>query len=722
MFKIFQSRLLAPSLVALLISACAGNPVNVPQQPTPVKRSDSSYNQPIVQAQSNDIWQRIRNGYAMPDLYNAEVTSKENYYAQRADYVGRMASRSGDFMYLIMNEVERRKMPSEIALLPFVESAFVTTAQSPVKAAGLWQFMPATGRDFSLQQNHFADQRNDVVASTDAALTFLQRLHDQFGDWHLALAAYNWGPGNVNKAVRRAQASGLAGTYEDIKMPAETRQYVPKLQAIKNIVTNPAQFGIALPDVSNNLRHEVVTVTRDMDVATAAQLSGLDVESFKRINPAYKKTVIAASLGAKILVPANRADDVRRALRDTSQNLSSVTTYTTYNLESLDDIANKFSTNSDNLRYLNNIPSYHNFVKAGSALLVPRTSSSSSQDIPFGALTAGLSTTSGGIGLNSGDIIERPTLVVANTDETTREERSGIINPNINTLNDPLPAAPSFSVRNTPSAAAPEPIQVNNLTVSNAASTPWIVPPTLAPIEPSNPPVARVNPPEPAAPTPSVATAPEPIAVAATPPVTPPTTAPVVTPIAAPAAPVLVARDETPDFLKPIVPIVEAPEVVQPLANKVALNKKTAPVVAPKPQNIKTPVVASKVVKVSATPVVTPKGKPLSKPIAAAKPAAQKFVQVLEKPASKKSTQEPLKPNNKTVPKQANKPAQKPVSPTASKPEPKKVAQPTRKPEPKKGVAATQEAVKQANKPVPKVAADPKKAMVTLNNKKTVKK
>ena len=418
-------RTLSVCATALLMAACASNndyTSDSSHSPSNM-RKDSSYNS--SRSHSKDVWQRVRDNFGMPDLVNDEVFRKEEYYATRADYVGRMASRSGDFLPLIMNEVEKRRMPSEIALLPFVESAFVTTASSPVKASGLWQFMPATGRDFSLEQNRFADQRNDVVASTDAALTFLQRLHDQFGDWHLALAAYNWGPGNVTKAVSRAQAAGLAGTYEDIRMPAETKQYVPKLQAIKNIVSNPERFGISLPDVATDSRHEVVSITRDIDLTKAAELSGLDLESFKRINPAFKKPVIAAALGSRILVPANRAEAVRNALSDRSSTLATLTTYSTYNTEALVDIAAQFNTTEDNLRYLNSIPSYHSYVKAGSSLLVPRTSNKTSQDIPYQALSAGLTTTTGGIGFGTNYTVEQPILAL-NSDDSTRQERSGI--------------------------------------------------------------------------------------------------------------------------------------------------------------------------------------------------------------------------------------------------------------------------------------------------------
>ncbi len=392
-----QASLIA--LSALLMTACS----------TPQGTSTSSHK--IQSAHSNDIWQRIRDKFAMPELENAEVGARENYYATRADYVGRMATRSGDFLYLIMDEVERRRMPSELALLPFVESAFVTSAKSSAAASGLWQFMPATGRDFSLQQNRFADQRNDVMASTSAALDYLQRLYNMYGDWHLALAAYNWGQGNVNRAVSRSLSAGGSGKYTDINMPLETRQYVPKLQAIKNIVRNPSVYGISLPSIPNRLRHEAVLVTRDIDVSTAADLANLSEDEFKRLNPAHKKPVIVAALNSKIIVPADRADEFRRALSDNTRQLASLTTYTTYSTEALSDIANKYHTDENRLRELNSIPYSHNYVRADSTLIVPRTRKN--DEIPYLALNSSVRSITGDVGITDYNSYDTSGLVAS---------------------------------------------------------------------------------------------------------------------------------------------------------------------------------------------------------------------------------------------------------------------------------------------------------------------
>ncbi|OZA93672.1 MAG: lytic transglycosylase, partial [Polaromonas sp. 39-63-203] len=178
-----------------------------------------------------ELWDRIRRGFAMPDLQGELVTEREQWYASRPEYMQRMTGRSSKYLFHIVEELERRQMPTELALLPFIESAFNPQAVSSAKAAGMWQFMPATGKDFDLKQNIFRDDRRDVLASTRAALDYLQRLHRMFGDWHLALAAYNWGEGSVGRAIAKNQKLGLGTSYSELSMPAETRLYVPKLQA-----------------------------------------------------------------------------------------------------------------------------------------------------------------------------------------------------------------------------------------------------------------------------------------------------------------------------------------------------------------------------------------------------------------------------------------------------------------------------------------------------------
>jgi membrane-bound lytic murein transglycosylase D len=239
-----------------------------------------------------DLWERVRKGFAMPDLTGSLVRDREQYYASRPDYVQRMTERGARYLFHIVEEVERRGLPTELALLPFIESAFNPEAMSHARASGMWQFMPATGRHFELRQNVFRDDRRDVLASTRAALDYLTLLHGMFGDWHLALAAYNWGEGSVSRAIRANRAAGKPTDYQSLRMPAETRQYVPKLQAIKNIVAQPSEFSLSLPRLENHPYFLSVPIERDIDVELAAKLSGLPLAEFRQLNPQFDKPVI----------------------------------------------------------------------------------------------------------------------------------------------------------------------------------------------------------------------------------------------------------------------------------------------------------------------------------------------------------------------------------------------------------------------------------------------
>ena len=240
----------------------------VPQATDPLRPGIDPSKDPNPRA---DLWSRLRDGFVMPELDNDIVRGREQWYSSRPDYVERMVFRGSRYLFHVIEEVERRKMPSELALLPFIESAFNPEALSSAKASGMWQFMPATGKDFALKQNIFRDDRRNVLASTRAALDYLQRLHGMFGDWHLALAAYNWGEGNVQRAINRNKAVGLPTDYSSLRMPLETQHYVPKLQAVKNIIANPDTFGLRLLSLENHPYFLSVPIDRDIDVDLAAR-------------------------------------------------------------------------------------------------------------------------------------------------------------------------------------------------------------------------------------------------------------------------------------------------------------------------------------------------------------------------------------------------------------------------------------------------------------------
>ena len=322
-----------------------------------------------------DLWVRLRQGFQLQDLDDDWVRKAEAWYSARPDYVERMTTRGSRYLYHIVEEVEKRNMPTELALLPFVESAFVTHAVSSTKATGMWQFMPATGRDFDLKQNIFRDDRRDVMASTRAALDYLGRLYKMFGDWHVALAAYNWGPGNVQKAIARNQRQGLPTDYASLKLPDETRYYVPKLQAVKNIVMAPERYALSLPPVANHPYFLSVKIERDIDVELAARLAGLTLETFQQFNPQMNQPVILAAATPRVLLPYDQASTFAENLeRHVSLNLGPLASWTAWVVPktmSPAEAAKRTGMPEAQLREVNKIPPKM-LVKAGSTLLVPR--------------------------------------------------------------------------------------------------------------------------------------------------------------------------------------------------------------------------------------------------------------------------------------------------------------------------------------------------------------
>ena len=327
-------------------------------------------------APSNNLWLRIQDGFAMPELNSPLVITETRRLASKPEYVQRSMARSSRYLFYIVEEVNLRGMPTEIALLPFVESAFNPVAKSTAKAMGIWQFMPATGKDFKLTQNVFRDERRDVLQSTHAALDYLQRLHRQFGDWQLALAAYNWGEGNVAKAIKRNQAAGLPTDYLSLKMPKETRDYVPKLMAYKAIVLDPKAYGIVLPELENHPYFVAIDVTRDIDVEVVTSLSGLTPEEFRNLNPSFNKPVILSAANQQILLPFGHAEVFQESLKNFSGPLSTWTAIRVPATESADQLAKRLGVSLAVLREVNAIPSGMR-VKAGSTVLIPKPSTKS---------------------------------------------------------------------------------------------------------------------------------------------------------------------------------------------------------------------------------------------------------------------------------------------------------------------------------------------------------
>jgi membrane-bound lytic murein transglycosylase D len=365
-------RLFILLIVAVLAGCAANQPKNPYAQDKKVYSAAETSRTLDLTHPPRDMWDRIRRGFAIPNL-ESELTQRwTDYYASHPQSVLLMSQRAGKYLYHIVDELDRRGLPTELALLPFVESAYNPTALSRAQASGLWQFVPATGRQYKLTQDWWRDQRRDPIASTSAALEYLAYLYDFQGDWHLALASYNWGEGSVKRALEKNVQAGLPLDYVSIKMPDETRNYVPKLQAIKNIVSNPAKFGITLPVVSNTPYFTTVKKTQDIDVEVAAKLAEMSVDEFTSLNASFNRPIILAEHEPVLLLPTNRVDLFNANLAAYKGRLSSWNVYRTKKGESYAAIAKKHGISLGRLMAANGLSTRQKRAPE-QTLLVPAT-------------------------------------------------------------------------------------------------------------------------------------------------------------------------------------------------------------------------------------------------------------------------------------------------------------------------------------------------------------
>ena len=337
-----------------------------PKDATPLLKTASSLGNP-----QKDLWARIRVGFSLSDLDTRLVEENINWYASRPEYMARMLERSKRYLFYIVEAVEQRGMPTEIALLPMVESAFNPKAYSSAHAAGLWQFMPSTGRRYGLQQNWWVDNRRDVISATNAALDYLQNLHKMFGSWELALAAYNWGEGSVTRTIAKNQAQGLPTDYLSLHMPKETQQYVPRLMAIKNMIDRPENFGVDLGIVPNTPYFAQITINQHIDVALAAKLANTTLDEFTSLNPNYTRPVIQAHQPATLLLPVDKAEIFAANLEAYNKPLVSWRSYRAKRGEKLESIASRYGITSARLIEVNGVALKRGRIARNQILLVP---------------------------------------------------------------------------------------------------------------------------------------------------------------------------------------------------------------------------------------------------------------------------------------------------------------------------------------------------------------
>ncbi|MGB6104195.1 MAG: transglycosylase SLT domain-containing protein [Pusillimonas sp.] len=360
--------------ILLIVAVLAGCATQTPQNPyAPAKKhytaEETSRTIDLTHPPS-DMWDRIRRGFAIPNLDSELTEHWTSYYASHPESVLIMSQRAGKYLYYIVDELDRRGLPTELALLPFVESAYNPTAYSRAKASGLWQFIPSTGRHYNLEQDWWRDQRRDPIASTNAALDYLAYLYDFQGDWYLALASYNWGEGSVKRAMEKNVQTGKLADYASLRMPDETRNYVPKLQAIKNIINAPEKFGITLPPVSNTPYFTTIKKKQDIDIEVAAQLAEMPLDEFKALNASFNRPIILAEHDPTLLLPTNRVDIFNANLAAYQGRLSSWDTYKSKQGESYAAIAKLHGISLGTLRAVNGLSKKQSRAVA-QTLLVP---------------------------------------------------------------------------------------------------------------------------------------------------------------------------------------------------------------------------------------------------------------------------------------------------------------------------------------------------------------
>lgn len=319
---------------------------------------------------AGNLWDRIRSGYAIPEVESPLVQRHMTWYLNRPDYLERMVERSRRYLHFVVEELESRNMPLEIALLPMIESAYNPVAYSRAHASGIWQFIPDTGRRYGLEQNWWYDGRRDVTEATRAALDYLQKLHNDFGDWQLALAAYNWGEGAVSRAIDKNQRKHKPTDYRSLKMPKETANYLPKLQAVKNIIADPARYGVLLEEIPNQPYFIRVNVPSQIDVKRAAELAGVPLEEFRSLNPAHNRPVITSAGERTVLLPVEKAETFATNLQANDEPLVSWQTYTLKPNEKIEQVAARYGLTVNTLKQVNGIGTRKR-LRPGQTLLVP---------------------------------------------------------------------------------------------------------------------------------------------------------------------------------------------------------------------------------------------------------------------------------------------------------------------------------------------------------------
>ncbi|MCU7958774.1 MAG: transglycosylase SLT domain-containing protein [gamma proteobacterium symbiont of Bathyaustriella thionipta] len=330
-----------------------------------------------AQPDSHDLWSRVRKNMQLDRQDNERIAAERRWILKHPEYLQRVQERAEPYLYYIVSQIEERKLPAELALLPVVESSYNPFAYSPSRASGLWQFMPSTGMYFGLKQNWWYDGRRDVRRSTHAALSYLRRLNNRFnGDWELALAAYNAGGGRVSQALKKARTAGKSGDFWSLKLPRETRNYVPRLLAVAQLIAEPEKYAIHLRDIPDQPGFEVADSKGQIDLAIAAKLAGIGMQELYRLNPAYNRWASDPDGPFELLLPVGKADDFQQKIANLpADKRMQWTRYRIAAGDTLGGIARKHRTSVSAIKSSNKLRGSH--IRAGHYLLIPGATAAS---------------------------------------------------------------------------------------------------------------------------------------------------------------------------------------------------------------------------------------------------------------------------------------------------------------------------------------------------------
>ena len=367
--------LLLIGLVAML-AGCTGPVVTEDPHPYAI---DTDGTLDLTRA-PDDLWERLRRGFAIPNINTERSRKWTDYYASHPESVLVMTRRASKYLYHVVDELNRRGMPTELALLPFVESAYDPSALSRSSAMGLWQFIPSTARHFNLQHDWWKDERRDLIASTTAALDYLEYLYEFQGDWHLALASYNMGEGAIQRAMKKNEQQDLPTDYLSLDLPKETRNYVPRLQAFKNLIAEPVRYGLTLPAIRNTPYFTHIHRKHDMDVAVVAHLAEMPEDDFLALNAGLNQSVLLADKGTTFLLPHENVETFNKNLRQYRGRLTTWRRHKRQPGETDADIARQYGISLSELQKVNeNQPALQK--EDADTVLVPGSADSNSPQL-----------------------------------------------------------------------------------------------------------------------------------------------------------------------------------------------------------------------------------------------------------------------------------------------------------------------------------------------------